>query len=92
MAHLGVAIIISCSYNMLGMRMYQIKQFLEVHPKKLKTQHHLATSRSQMSDVHGRQATIPNGKHYSHGEQNNIPGERIPLYQATNEQRHGHTN
>jgi len=72
--------------------MYQIKQFLEVHPKKLKTQHHLATSRSQMSDVHGRQATIPNGKHYSHGEQNNIPGERIPLYQATNEQRHGHTN
>ena len=33
---------------MLGMQMYQIKQFLKVHPKQLKTQHHLATSRSQM--------------------------------------------
>ena len=45
MAGLRVAI---CSYNMLGMQMYQINQFLEIHSKKLKTQHHLATSRSQM--------------------------------------------
>ena len=39
-----------CSYNMQGIQMYvgQTKQFLEVQSKKIKTQHNLATSRSQM--------------------------------------------
>jgi len=39
-----------CSYNMLGIRMYVglTKQFLEVVTKKIKTQHILVTSRSQM--------------------------------------------
>ena len=59
---LGVSIIL-CSYNMLGIWMYvgQAKQFLKVRSKKIKTQH------SKTSGVHGSQATIPNGNHYSHG-------------------------
>ena len=53
LAGLGVAIGL---YNMLGIRMYvgQTKQFLEVGTKKIKTQHNLVTSKS---DVHGSQAT-----------------------------------
>ena len=47
MAGLGVAI---CSYNTLGIQMYvgQTKEFFEVWSKKMKAQHNLATSRSQM--------------------------------------------
>jgi len=47
MIGLGVAI---CSYNMLGIWMYvgQIKQFLKVGTKEIKTQHNLVTSRSQI--------------------------------------------
>jgi len=39
-----------CSYNTLGIWMYvgQTKQFLEVGTKKIKTQHNLVSSRSQI--------------------------------------------
>ena len=46
----------SGSSHMLGIWMHvgQTKQFLEVGTKKIKTQHNLVTSKS---DVHGSQAT-----------------------------------
>jgi len=39
-----------CSYNLLGIQMYvgQTQQFIKVQSKKIKTQHNLVTSRSQM--------------------------------------------
>ena len=59
MAGLGVVI---CSYNMLGIQMHvgQTKQILKVRSKKIRTQHNY-----KKSDVHGSQATKPNGRHYT---------------------------
>jgi len=58
MVGLGVAI---CSYNILVIRMY-IGQTKEVGTKKIKTQH--KCGHVKKSDVHGSQATIPNGRCY----------------------------
>jgi len=45
--------------------MYQIKQFLWGSFKKVEDTASLGHLKK--SDVHGSQATIPNGKYYSHG-------------------------
>jgi len=44
--------------------MYQIKKFLRFIKKENRDE---SLGHHKKSDVHGSQATIPNGKHYSHG-------------------------
>ena len=71
MAGVGVAM---CSYNMLGIRMYvgQTKLFLEVW---IKTQHNLATSRSQM--CMGVKVTILKNTFTSNWSTEQVHGHKI---------------
>ena len=86
MAGLGIA---RYSYNMLGIWMYvgETKQILKVQSKKLKTQHNLATSGSQL--YMGAKPPYP-------VESTTVTGSStvlsIHLYTKLKYQRHGHTN